>query len=165
MMFQLYSHSHLYEDAAAGTHSKEYSKKRKMGREETASPVLQPGSLPAGEPDVPKPPPRHPNSLSSSLRSLSPVPDLPSVSSLRELPPQSPVRLAHPTPRSSPTLSVPMHRTETVASDRLDVALAEGEEHSNPLGQEAAPQVSNAKEAEAPQLSWFVTVAIIAVVP
>jgi len=57
-----------------------------------------------------------------------------------------------------------MHRTETAVSDRSDVTLAEGEEHPNPLGQEAAPEVSNAKEADAPQLSWFMTVAIIAVV-
>ena len=57
-----------------------------------------------------------------------------------------------------------MHRTETAVSDRSDVTLAEGEEHPNPLGQEATPEVTNAKEAEALQLSWFMTVAIIAVV-
>jgi len=57
-----------------------------------------------------------------------------------------------------------MHRTDTAVSDRSDVTLAEGEEHPNPLGQEAMPEVTNAKEAEAPQLSWFMNVAIIAVV-
>jgi len=57
-----------------------------------------------------------------------------------------------------------MHRTETAVSDRSDVTLAEGEEHPNPLGQEATPEVTNAKEADAPQLIWFMTVAIIAVV-
>jgi len=164
MMFRLYYRSHLYEDAAAGMQSKDYSKKRKMGREETASPVLQPGPLPAGEPGVPEPPPRHPNSPSSSPRSVSPAPDLSSISSSRELPPQNPVGLAPPTPRSGPTLSVPMHQTETAVSDRLDVTLAEGEEHPNPLGQEATPEVTNAKVADAPQISWFMTVAIIAVV-
>jgi len=162
-MFQLYSHSHLYDDAAAGTHSRRYSRKRKMGGKETVSPVLQPGPLPAGEPEVLEPPPRHSNSPSSSPRSLSPAPDLSSVNSSRDLPPQSPVGSAHLTPRSSPTLSAPMHRTETAVSDRSDVTLAEGEEHPNPLGQEAMPEVTSAKEAEAPQLSWFMTVAIIAV--
>jgi len=57
-----------------------------------------------------------------------------------------------------------MHRTETAVSDRSDVTLAEGEEHQNPLGQEAMPEVISAKEAEAPQLSWFMTVVIIAAV-
>jgi len=55
-----------------------------------------------------------------------------------------------------------MHRTETAVSNRSDVTLAEGEEHPNPLGQEATPEVTNAKAA--PQLSWFMTVAIIAVI-
>jgi len=164
MMFQLYSHSHLYEDAAAGTHSREYSKRRKMRGKETPSLVLQPSPLPSGEQDVLEPPPQSPNSPSLSPRSLSPTPDLSSIRSSRELPPQSPVGLAPPSPRSGPTLSVPIHRTETAVSDRSDVTLAEGEEHPNPLGQEATPEVTNAKEAEALQLSWFMTVAIIAVV-
>jgi len=59
---------------------------------------------------------------------------------------------------------VPTHRTDTAASDRLDMTLAEGEEHPNPLGQEATPEVTNAKEADALQLSWFTTVAVVAVV-
>lgn len=57
-----------------------------------------------------------------------------------------------------------MHRTETAASDRSDVTLAEGEEHPNPLGQETAPESTEDKEANLPQLSWFMTVLIIAVV-
>jgi len=57
-----------------------------------------------------------------------------------------------------------MHRTDTAASDRSDVTLTEGEEHPKLLGREAMPEVINTKEAEAPQLSWFMTVAIIAVV-
>ena len=57
-----------------------------------------------------------------------------------------------------------MHRTETAASDRSDVTLAEGEEHPNPLGQETAPESTEDKEANLPQLSWFMTVSIIAVV-
>jgi len=56
-MFQLYSYSHLYEDAAAGTHSREYLKNRTIGGKEAASPVLQPGPLPAGVPDVLELPP------------------------------------------------------------------------------------------------------------
>jgi len=146
-MFQLYSHSHLYEDAAAGTHSREYSKKWKMRGKETPSLVLPPNPLPSGEPDVLEPPPGSPNPPSLSPRSLSPALDPSNISSSRELPPQSPNRLAHLTPRSGPTFSVPMHRTETAVSDRSDVTLAEGEEHPNHLGQEATPEVTNAKEA------------------
>jgi len=57
-----------------------------------------------------------------------------------------------------------MHRTETAASNRSDVTLTEGDEHPNPLGQDAATGVANVKEADAPQLSWFMTVSVIAVV-
>jgi len=56
-MFQLYSHSRLYEGAAARTHSREYFKNRTIGGKEVASPVLQPGPLPAGVPDVLELPP------------------------------------------------------------------------------------------------------------
>ena len=56
---------------------------------------------------------------------------------------------------------MPMHWTETSASD---LTLAEGEEHPNPLGQETAPGSAQDKEADLPQLSWFMTVLIISVV-
>jgi len=57
-----------------------------------------------------------------------------------------------------------MDRTETGTTDRSDTTLAEGGEHPNPLGQEATTEVNNTKEADAPQLSWFMTVSIITVV-
>lgn len=57
-----------------------------------------------------------------------------------------------------------MHRTETTGSDRSDVTLTEGGEHPNPLGQDPAPGSTDDKEVDLPQLSWFMTVAIITVV-
>ena len=54
-----------------------------------------------------------------------------------------------------------MQRTETTASE---VTLAEDEEHPNPLGQQTAPGFAGDKEADLPQLSWFMTVFIIVVV-
>ena len=167
MVFQLYSHSHLYEDAAAGTHSRKYSKKypkgKKMRDSEPTSPVLQPGT-PTGEPDVLVPPPRRPQSPSSFPRSLSSAPDLSRIHSLQEIPPHNTIRLVCPTPRGSPTPVTLMHRTGSAASDRSDVTLAEGPEHPNPLGQETTPEVTNDKVPDVPQLSWFMTVSILAVV-
>ena len=72
-MFQLYSHSHLYEDAAGGIHSRECTKKskrKKMAGKEFASPVLQPGTLPLEESGVLETPPRRPESPSSFPRPL-----------------------------------------------------------------------------------------------
>jgi len=43
LTFQLYSHPHLYEDTAAGIHSREYTKKskqKKMAGKEVVGPVL-----------------------------------------------------------------------------------------------------------------------------
>ena len=160
LMFQLYSHSHLYEDAAAGIHSREYRRKSKRKKTVT-SPVPQPGTPPSEEPGVLGLPPRHSESPPSFPRSLSSAPDLSSDPSVRELPPQNNVRAVHPGPRGSPTHGVPMHWTETAASD---VTLAEGEEHPNPLGQETVPGSAEAKEADLPQLSWVMTVLIISVV-
>jgi len=57
-----------------------------------------------------------------------------------------------------------MERTETAASDRSEVTLNEGEEHPNPFGQEATSEVPNDQEVQVPQLSWFMTVFILAVV-
>jgi len=57
-----------------------------------------------------------------------------------------------------------MYRTETEATNRSDVTLTEGEEHPNPLGQETVPGSVENKEADLPQLSWFMTVLIVAVV-
>ena len=58
-----------------------------------------------------------------------------------------------------------MERTETAASDRSEVTLAEGEEYPNPFGQEATPEgPDDDKEVRVPQLSWFMTVLILAVV-
>ena len=158
LTFQLYSHSHLYEDAAAGIHSREYTKKSKRKRtagKELASPVFQLGTVPS---------PQRSESPPSFPRSPPYAPDLSSDPLARALPPQNNVRAMYPSPRGSPTRGIPMHRTETEASDRSDVTLAEGEEHPNPLGQETAPGSTGAKEADLPQLSWFMTVFIIAVV-
>ena len=149
LTFQLYSHSHLYEDAAAGTHSRRYSKKSKRDRtngKEPASPVFQSGTPPSEEPGVLTPPPRRSESPSSR------------GSSIRGIPPQDTVRIVHPSPGGS---GVPMHWTETTASD---VTLAENEEHPNSLGQETTPGSNGSKEADLPQLSWFMTVFIIVVV-
>ena len=168
MTFQLYSHSHLYEDAAAGVHSRKYpkksSKQKKMNSEDPTSPVLQLGPLSPREPDVLEPPRRRSESLSPFPRSPPPAPDLSNDNSVRELPLQNTVRVVHPLPRGNPTPGIPMHRTETAASDRSDLTLTEGEEHPNPLGQEAAAGSANDKEADLPQLSWFMTLFIIAVV-
>jgi len=166
-MFQLYSHSHLYEDSAAGIHSREYTKKpkrKKTAGKELASPVLQPSTPPPEESDVLEPPPRRSGSLSSFPHPLPFAPDLSSDPLVREIPLQNTARVVHLSPTGSPTRGIPMHRTETAASDRSDVTLAEGEEHPNPLGQEPAPGSTEAKEADLPQLSWFMTVFIIAVV-
>jgi len=54
-----------------------------------------------------------------------------------------------------------MQWTDTTASD---VTLAEDEEHPNPLGQETTSGPTGVKEADLPQLSWFMTVFIIVVV-
>jgi Ca2+:H+ antiporter len=160
LTFQLYSHSHLYEDAAAGIHSREYtrkSKRKKSTEKESTSPVPQPGTLLPEEPDVLEPPPRRPESPFPR-----PLPSPPNVSNGPSvLPPQNNVRAVHPSPRGSPTRGILMYRTETAASD---VTLAEGEEHPNPLGHETAPGTTEDKEANLPQLSWFMTVFIIAVV-
>ena len=167
MTFQLYSHTHLYEDAAAGVHSRKYSKKSKQNKmkgKETESPVLEPGTLPAGEPDVLEPPPRRSNSPSPFPPSFPPAHDLSSTDSLQRSPPQNNVRLVHPIPRRVPTPVVSMHRAGSAASNRSEVTLAEGTEHPNPLGQEATSETVNAKEVDMPQLSWFMTVAILAVV-
>ncbi|KAF9647877.1 hypothetical protein BDM02DRAFT_3155964 [Thelephora ganbajun] len=169
LTFQLYSHSHLYEDAAAGIHSREYSKKspkkKKIKGKEPASPVLQPGALPTGDLDVLEPPPRRSQSPSSPPPSSSSAPDLSNINSLRGLPPQNTVRLVDPGPRGSLTPGIPMQRFESTASDRSDVTLTEGEEHPNPFGQEeATPGATDDKEVDIPQLSWFMTVFILAVV-
>ena len=164
MVFQLYSHSHLYEDSAAGTHSRKYSKKspkkKNMKGKEPESPVMQM----AGDPEVLAPPPRRSYSLSPPPRSLSSAPDLSRIHSLQEFPPQNTLRLVAPSPRGSPTPGASMHRTGSADSDRSEATLAEGQEHQNPLGQEVAPEVINHKAADIPQLSWFMTVSILAVV-
>lgn len=153
LTFQLYSHSHLYEDSAAGIHSREYrrkSKRKKMVSKESASPVPQLGTPPSEEPGVLRLSPPHSESPPSFPRSLSSAPDLSSDPSVR------------PGPRGgSPTHGIPMHWTETAASD---MTLAEGEEHPNPLGQETVPGSAEDKEADLPQLSWVMTVLIISVV-
>jgi hypothetical protein len=167
MLFQLYSHSHLYEDEAAGTHSRKYSRKAPKGRKtedrEPASPVPQPGTL-AGEQDVLAPPPGRSQPPSLLLRSLSSAPDLPSIHSLRDLPPQNTVRLVPPSPRGSPTPETPMHRTGSAASDSSEATLAEGQHHQTPLVQEVTPEVTDDKAINIPQLSWFMTVSILVVV-
>ena len=167
MVFQFYSHSHLYEDIAAGTHSRKYSRKapkrKKADEKEPVSPVPQSGH-PTRESDVLAPPPRLPQSPSSSPRSVSSAPDLSRDHSLVELPPQNTVRLVPPSPRGSPTLGVPMDRTDSTASDRSDVTLTDGRGQQNPLGQGVVPEVTDEKPAEIPQLSWVMTVSILAVV-
>ena len=161
MVFQLYSHSHLYEDAAVGTHSRKYSTKKSPKRKKMKDKELE---SPVGEPDVLAPPPRRSRSPSSPPRSLSSAPDLSRTNSLQELPPQRTIRLVVPSPRGSPNLGIPMHRAGSADSDRSDATLAEGQEHQNPLGQEATPEVTDNKSADVPQLSWFMTVSILAVV-
>ena len=168
MVFQFYSHSHLYEDTAAGTHSRKYSRKapkrKKANEKEPVSPVPQPDT-PTGESGALTPPQR-PHSPSSFPRSLSSAPDLSSPHSLGELPPQNTLRLVipSPSPRGSPTLGVPMDRTETTTSDRSDVTLTEGQDQQNPLGREVTPETTDDKAADIPQLSWVMTVSILAVV-
>ena len=126
---------------------------------------MQPGVLPAGDRDIFEPPPRRSESPSSFPRSLSSAPDLTNIDTLRNAPPQNTLRLVHPTPRRSTSSGIPMERTETAASDRSEVTLAEGEEYPNPFGQEATPEgPDDDKEVHVPQLSWFMTVLILAVV-
>jgi len=169
MVFQFYSHSHLYEDTVAGTHSRKYSKKspkrNTMNEKEPVGPVPQPATL-TGESEVLAPPPRRPQSPSSFPRSLSSAPDLSGGHSLGELPPQNTVRLVPPSPRGSPTLGPPMDRTGSAASDRSDVTLTEGQGRGpqNPSGQQATPEVTNDEPADTPQLSWVMTVSILTVV-
>ena len=57
-----------------------------------------------------------------------------------------------------------MQRTETAASDRSEVTLAEIEENPYTLGQEATPGATDDRVVYVPQLSWFMTVLILAVV-
>ena len=57
-----------------------------------------------------------------------------------------------------------MDRTETTTSDRSDVTLTEGQDQQNPLGREVTPEANDDKAADIPQLSWVMTVSILAVV-
>lgn len=166
LTFQLWSHSHLYEDSAAGIHSRGCSKKPNAKGKEVASPVLQPGALPTVGQDPFEPPPRRSQSPSSFPRPLSSAPDLSNIDSLRDVSPQNTVRLVHPIPRRGTSSGVPMLRTETAASDRSDVTLTGGEEpdHTNTLGQEGASEATEEKEVYEPRFSWFLTVLILAVV-
>lgn len=166
LTFQLWSHSHLYEDSAAGIHSRGYSKKsgKNIKGKEIGSPVLQPGILPPTDRDFPERPSRRSESPSSFPRPLSSALDQSNVDSLRELSPQTTVRLVHPIPRRAGSTGIPMQRTETAESDRSEVTLAEGEEHPNPFGQETTPEGDDDQEVYVPQLSWFMTVFILAVV-
>lgn len=164
LTFQLWSHSHLYEDSAAGIHSRGCSKKsgKVTKGKELASPVLQPGLLSTGEQNVLDPPPRRSQSPSSFPRSFPSAPDISNADSLRDYTPQNTLRLVHPTPQRGTNPVVPMNRTETASSDRSDVTLTEGEEHPNPFGQEL--EAVDEKEVYVPQLSWFMTVFILSVV-
>ena len=56
-----------------------------------------------------------------------------------------------------------MDRTATDASDFSEVTLT-GEEHLDPLNDEAVPETGDDQEVYVPELSWFMTVAILSVV-
>lgn len=126
--------------------------------------MLQPGVLPPADRDVPERPLRRSESPSSFPRPLSSALDQSNVDSLRELSPPTTVRLVIPTPRRIASTGIPMQRTETAESDRSEVTLAEGEDHPNPFGHETTPEDDDDQEVYVPQLSWFMTVSILAVV-
>jgi len=165
MIFQLCSHSHLYEDTAAGTYSRKYSKKfpkkKKMKGKENANPVPP---LPTGGPGALEPPQRRSRTSESFPHSLSSAPGQSGVNSLRELSPQTTARLTYPGPRGSPNYEAVARRNASAISVSSEATLTEGEEHPNPLGQEVMPDATNDKATDVPQLSWFMTVSVLTVV-
>jgi len=83
---------------------------------------------------------------------------------MQEVPLQNNVKAIRPTSRGSLTRAIPMYRTGTPAINRSDATLLDYEEHPSPLGQDTVPGSVENKEADLPELSWFMTVLILVVV-